>query len=52
LTQSQFHNVAVVTGSGRGLGAAIASKLAREGYKVLVTDVDPDRANTSSTMLR
>lgn len=52
MTQSQFHNVAVVTGSGRGLGAAIASKLAREGYKVLVTDVDPDRANNTVAAIK
>jgi len=32
--------VAVVTGSARGLGKAIVERLAREGAKVVVTDVN------------
>lgn len=36
--------VAVVTGSGRGIGAAIASRYAEEGAKVVVTDIDGDTA--------
>lgn len=32
--------VAVVTGSGHGIGAAIAKRFAAEGAKVLVTDID------------
>ncbi len=32
--------VAVVTGAGRGLGKAIATKLAEEGARVVVSDVD------------
>ena len=36
--------VAVVTGSGRGIGAAIAIRYAREGAKVVVCDIDGDNA--------
>jgi 3-oxoacyl-[acyl-carrier protein] reductase len=37
--------VAVVTGSGRGIGRAIAIRYAREGAKVVVCDIDGDNAN-------
>lgn len=36
--------VAVVTGSGRGLGAAIAERLADEGTRVVVVDIDGEAA--------
>jgi len=34
--------VAVVTGAARGIGRAIAERLVRRGYRVVVTDVDAD----------
>lgn len=37
--------VAIVTGAGRGLGKGIALKLAKEGAKVIVSDVMIDNAN-------
>jgi len=36
--------VAVVTGSGRGIGRAIAIRYAREGARVVVTDIIGDNA--------
>ncbi|MCZ2803640.1 SDR family oxidoreductase [Modestobacter sp. VKM Ac-2983] len=39
--------VAVVTGSGRGLGLAYATELARCGAAVVVNDVDPDVAEAA-----
>jgi 3-oxoacyl-[acyl-carrier protein] reductase len=38
--------VAVVTGSGRGIGRAIAIRYAQEGAKVVVCDIDGDNART------
>ena len=35
---------ALVTGAAQGLGAAIAMKLAQEGARVLVTDINADGA--------
>ncbi|WP_280394507.1 SDR family NAD(P)-dependent oxidoreductase [Nocardia brasiliensis] len=36
--------VAIVSGSGRGIGREIALKLAREGARVVVNDLDPEPA--------
>jgi 2-hydroxycyclohexanecarboxyl-CoA dehydrogenase len=37
--------VAIVTGAGQGIGQAIAIRLAREGARVCVNDIDPAKAD-------
>lgn len=50
-----LHNqVAVITGGGAGIGAALAVELARQGCRIAVADLDGERAaataNTCSTL--
>ena len=42
------NKVAVVTGAGQGLGQAIAVKLAGEGARIVVNDINPDRAQRTA----
>ena len=51
MTTPACHNVALVTGAGRGLGFAIATELFKAGYRVAVTDADETRASTAATKL-
>ena len=44
--------VAIVTGSGRGIGQAIAQKLASEGAKLIVNDLDADPAEETIAKIR
>lgn len=44
--------VAIVTGSARGLGAAIARRLAEEGAHVVVTDIQRELAEATAEGLR
>lgn len=44
-------NVAVVTGSGKGIGLAVAQKLASAGYQVVVSDVDAESAQRAAATI-
>jgi 3-oxoacyl-[acyl-carrier protein] reductase len=44
--------VAIVTGAGRGIGKAIALRLAREGADIAVVDVDPGTATATGDGIR
>ncbi|MDR5752401.1 MULTISPECIES: 3-oxoacyl-ACP reductase FabG [unclassified Caballeronia] len=44
--------VAIVTGSARGLGAATARRLAQEGAKVVITDINADLAQGTARALQ
>lgn len=46
------NKVAVVTGSGRGIGRAVAIRLAEEGADVLATDIDPALAEETASAVR
>ena len=44
--------VAIVTGSARGLGAATARRLAEEGAKVVITDINAEQAQATAAALQ
>lgn len=44
--------VAIITGSARGLGAATAQRLAQEGAKVVITDINGELAQATAERLR
>lgn len=44
--------VAIITGSGRGIGAATAKLLASEGARVVISDLDPAPAEETAASIR
>lgn len=43
--------VVIITGSGRGMGKAVALRLARDGARIVVNDLDPDTASDTVSEL-
>lgn len=53
MTGGRLHGrVAVVTGAAQGIGAGIAARLAADGARVLVTDVNADEAERTADTIR
>ncbi|MEU2038573.1 SDR family NAD(P)-dependent oxidoreductase [Nocardia niwae] len=49
MTDTSEQPVAVVTGAGSGIGRAMAEGFARAGHRVVVADIDADRAHRIAT---
>jgi 3-oxoacyl-[acyl-carrier protein] reductase len=50
-TQHERGKVAIITGGAGGLGLAIAQRLARNGVRVAIWDIDPQRAEAAAKTL-
>src|SRR4051794_39424977 len=51
VSSSMMDRVSIVTGSGRGLGAATALKLAENGSHVIINDINLENAKTIASQI-
>lgn len=49
---SRLQQTAIVTGAGRGIGRSVAERLARDGYRTVLADIDADVAGEGAAALR
>ena len=52
VNDSLLGKVVIVTGAGQGIGASIAKTLAGAGAKVVINDINPDRAERTAVAIR
>lgn len=52
MENNEGKKVGIVTGAGQGLGALIAQTLAADGLRLVVNDINPDRAERTAVAIR